>query len=204
MKSRSSRTTCQSCYCGECSFETLQGKQTKACSSMSCLNRYILDHHCRMKSNLCSVCDISRLQSSAGPSQARVSPTEVPCSAGPPQDRDDFNVDQDGICNIEWSGLSLNIEDLVRNLDGSNSASKDRTPKLGNDDVCTYVESLKNAYSEIKVDKGYEDLSAEELEQIRSCVNGSHQTVSKWTTERCKGILFRRVHAFIREKLGKF
>jgi hypothetical protein len=108
------------------------------------------------------------------------------------------------VCNIEWSGLSLNIADLVQNLDASNSTSKDRTPKLGNDDVCTYVESLKNAYLELEVDKGYEDLSAEELEQIRSSINGSHQTVSKWTKERCKGILFRRVHAFIREKIGKY
>lgn len=173
--------TCTTCCCGHCSHEPLTGESTRSCSKQDCSNRFKSSHYPRMPSSFCFPCEENRL---SGVLQKR--PIESSSE----------------LFNIEWSGLSLNIADLVQNLDASNSTSKDRTPKLGNEEVFTYVESLKNAYLELEVDKGYEDLSTEELEQIRNSINGSHQKVSKWTTERCKGILFRRVHAFIREKLG--
>jgi hypothetical protein len=156
-----------------------------------------------MKSNLCSVCDISRLQSSAGPSEARVSPDEVidTSSAGPPQDRDDSpNV-------VMIDGVSIDIEDLVRVLDGQNvrAQSKDQIPSLEYNDVLSYISSLEKAYLNLPRSSdmpGYDSLSEPDYEKLRDELSKSHKTVSAWIKERMKGILFRRIHVFIRDKIG--
>lgn len=216
MESRSSRTTCEKCFCGACPQDAINGSKSKACVNLSCLNRYKIDHHHLMKSNLCSFCDSSRLQNSVRPPQDRVAPSVLLGSlsdptqgcvapsvlldslSDPPQDCD--------APSVLFDSLSIDTEALVRSLDGTNQRAKekDRYPSLGKNDVLTYIISLKKAYLDLCLDSesGYDTLSEAQYEKLRSEVSETHETVSKWTTERWKGILFRRIHVFIRDKLG--
>jgi hypothetical protein len=182
MTSRSSKTTCQICKCGGCPDEPLTGT-TRGCIKANCFNRMNASHFMRMKSAMCMDCEEKRFSSQS----THIADCEEKSSKA-----------------IEWAGVSLQLEDIVRCVD-NNSNSKDRLPKIENDDLFTYVQNLKDAFLETRPEsKGYIDLSAEDFDLIKDSINGSpFQFWASWT-ERFKGVLFRRVHAFIMTKLGKY
>ena len=153
-----------------------------------------------MRSSYCAPCEKMLLESSGKTTQSSGKTTQS--SGKTTQSSEKTTQHLLTLEDVEWSGVSFNIEEMVRKVNGENVRSKHKTPNLVDEEMYTYVEGIKNAYLEMQRVEGYETLSSAEREEIRNSVNGSHTTVSKWDTDRCKSILFRRVDAFISEKLG--